>query len=41
VLQVTQTLKDEMGKEKDQYFAKVEELKQENKTFNPQEKKLT
>jgi chromosome segregation ATPase len=33
VLQVTQTLKDELGREKDQYFAKVEELRQENKTL--------
>ena len=33
VLQVTQTLKDELGKEKDQYFAKVEELRQEHKTL--------
>jgi chromosome segregation ATPase len=33
VLQVSQTLKDELGKEKDQYFAKVEELRQENKTL--------
>ncbi|EGW40323.1 hypothetical protein [Desulfosporosinus sp. OT] len=33
VLQVTQALKDELGKEKDQYFAKVEELRQENKAL--------
>lgn len=31
MLQVTQTLKDELGKEKDQYFAKVEELDKKTK----------